>query len=246
MASQSILPDVPVPHSDFISYIESHPDTSLPELLEPYKQYDAKLREVFAQEPQHPSLSNPHLNIVPIFAGHSSALKIRARDPSSETQADQESYIMSLSPEDRRPNGSPAIVDSVKDFQTNFALFCESSLVDLDWSNVVAAGSSVVTCLLPVPGQAGESKRALRQYYHETVAPASDVDLFIYGLDEEEAVKKIVEIEKRVKDSILTETTTIRCVCGLHGGYSFPQQLNALFLGCLVVVGRSIPHKGLD
>jgi ankyrin repeat protein len=55
-----------------------------------------------------------------------------------------------------------------------------------------------------------ESKRALRQYYHEQLAPASDVDLFIYGLDEEQAIEKIKQIETKVRDSILQETTTIR------------------------------------
>ncbi|KAF1964680.1 ankyrin [Bimuria novae-zelandiae CBS 107.79] len=210
MAAPSTLLDVPVKHADFISYIESHPDTPLSELLEPYKQYDAKLREVFAQEPDHPALSDQHLNIVPVFNGHEQAVKIRARDLESETQEEKNRYIMPLSPEERRLNTSPAIVRDLKDFQQNFALFCESSLVDLDWSNVVAAGSSVVTCLLPVPEQYKTSKRSLRHYYHETIAPASDVDLFIYGLSEEEAIKKIVEIEKRIKDSILTETTTIR------------------------------------
>src|SRR5205823_14760524 len=43
-----------------------------------------------------------------------------------------------------------------------------------------------------------ESKRALRQYYHEQLAPASDVDLFIYGLDEEQAIEKIKHIETKV------------------------------------------------
>jgi hypothetical protein len=210
MASRTTLPDVPVKHADFVSYVESHPNTPLLELLEPYKQYDGKLREVFAQEPDHPALTDKHLNVVPVFNGHTSSLKIRARDLDSESQEEKERYIMPLKAHERRPNDSPAIVQDIKDFQQNFALFCESSLVDLDWSNVVAAGSSVVTCLLPVPKQHSKSKRALRQYYHETIAPASDVDLFIYGLNEEEAVKKIIEIEKKIKDSILTETTTIR------------------------------------
>jgi len=44
-----------------------------------------------------------------------------------------------------------------------------------------------------------ESKRALRQYYHEQLAPASDVDLFIYGLNEEQAIEKIKEIETKVR-----------------------------------------------
>lgn len=36
------------------------------------------------------------------------------------------------------------------------------------------------------------------------------MDIFIYGLNEEEAIEKIKEIERSVKDSILHETTTIR------------------------------------
>lgn len=210
MAASSTLPDVPVKHSHFIPYVQSHPDTPLAELLEPYKQYDAKLRELFAQEPDHPVLKDHHLNIVPVFDGHEQAVKVRARSLDSETQEEKERYLMTLDPEERRISNSPAIVEDLRSFRHNFTLFCESSLVDLDWNNVVAAGSSVVTCLLPVPEQHRESKRALRQYYHETIAPASDVDLFIYGLNEEQAVKKIIEIEKRIKDSILTETTTIR------------------------------------
>jgi hypothetical protein len=61
-----------------------------------------------------------------------------------------------------------------------------------------------------VPEKWSGSKRALRQYYHEHLAPASDVDLFLYGLNEEEAIEKIKQIETKIKDSILHETTTIR------------------------------------
>lgn len=63
---------------------------------------------------------------------------------------------------------------------------------------------------MPVPKEYSDSKRALRQYYHDVVAPASDVDLFLYGLSEEDALEKIKQIERKVKDSILAETTTIR------------------------------------
>jgi hypothetical protein len=61
-----------------------------------------------------------------------------------------------------------------------------------------------------VPDHHNASKRALRHYYHEKLAPASDVDIFLYGLTEEEAIEKIKQIEQRVRDSILTETTSIR------------------------------------
>src|SRR5262245_42322660 len=49
MTTPSELPKVPAQHADFISYVQSNPNTPLPGLLEPYKRYDAKLREVFAQ-----------------------------------------------------------------------------------------------------------------------------------------------------------------------------------------------------
>ena len=69
MSAPSTLPNVPVKHADFVSYVSSNPGKKLPELLEPYKEYDAKLREVFAQEPNHPDLADPYLNIVPVFGG---------------------------------------------------------------------------------------------------------------------------------------------------------------------------------
>lgn len=50
----------------------------------------------------------------------------------------------------------------------------------------------------------------MREYYHEHLAPASDVDLFLYGLNEEQGLEKIKQIERNIKDSILHETTTIR------------------------------------
>lgn len=212
MASSSprSLPEVPAKHADFIHYIQSHADKPLPDLLEPFKQYDATLREVFAQEPNHPALTDGFLNIVPVFNGHEKDLKIRARNPESQSPEENEKYVMTLDAADRRPDGSPAVVESLDEFKQNFSLFSEQSLADMDWSNVVAAGSAVVTSLLPVPAKYKDSKRALRQYYHEILAPASDVDLFIYGLNEEDAIKKIIEIERCIKDSILTEITTIR------------------------------------
>jgi hypothetical protein len=82
--------------------------------------------------------------------------------------------------------------------------------MDLDWNNVVAAGSSVTTALLPIPEKWAASKRSLREYYHEHLAPASDIDLFLYGLNEDQACEKIKQIERNIKDSILSETTTIR------------------------------------
>ncbi|KAM5476955.1 hypothetical protein MauCBS54593_000226 [Microsporum audouinii] len=211
MSSIPSLPQLPAKHSSFLSYIDANGNKPIDELLKPYNEYDSVLRQVFAQEPSNPILADNYINVVPLYGANGAAdLRVQARDLSSEPKEVCERYLLPLKDEDRKPNGSPAIVTTFKEFQTNFNLFSESSLSDLDWSNVVAAGSSVVSALLPVPEEYSESKRQLRHFYHEKFAPASDVDLFIYGLDEEQAIEKIKQIERKIKDSILYETTSVR------------------------------------
>lgn len=205
------LPSVPVKHSHFLSYIQSNPDVPIEELVRPYNEYDVAARQIFAQEPEHPISKDNHANIVPLFDASGSAdLKIRARDLGSESAEEAEKYLLPLDEESRKPNGSPAVAPSFDEFRDNFTIFTEGALSDIDWSHVVAAGSAVVTSLLPVPEKYRRSKRGLRQYYHEEFAPASDVDLFLYGLTEEQAVQKIKHIEETIRNTILYETTTIR------------------------------------
>lgn len=45
------------------------------------------------------------------------------------------------------------------------------------------------------------------EYYHQKLAPSSDVDLFIWGLDEAAALEKIQQIESSVRNAILEEVT---------------------------------------
>lgn len=161
------LPQLPVPHKDLARYIVEHPGTPMIEMLQPYREYEAKLRQLYAQDPENGILKDPYLNVLPLFACDNPEITIRARDRTVESQQDKDRFIMSLPDEQRRTHGSPAVVQSLKEFQHNFNVFSESSLVDLDWSNVVASGSSVVNCLLPVPNEYNASKRTLREFYHE-------------------------------------------------------------------------------
>ena len=154
------LPKLPARHKDFIPYLAKHPEKPIAELTAPYNVYEAKLREGFAQCREHDSLQDVHVNTVPLFDGLEKHVRIRSRNIDDE--ANNQKFIMPLKAADRKDDGVPAIVQSTKDFKQNFNLFSESSLVDMDWSNVVAAGSSVVTSLLPVPEQYNASKRALR------------------------------------------------------------------------------------
>lgn len=200
-------PPLPASIKDFIPYIAKNPESPIRDLLGPFNVHEARLRQLYAQSADDELIKDPLVNTVPLYAGNEHNLKIRARDIGNDDENNK--YILPLK-EARKVSGSSAFVESFGAFKKNFNLFSESSLADLDWDNVVVAGSAVVNSLLPISEEHGESTRALRNYYHEELAPSSDVDLFLWGLTEEQAIEKIKKIEKSVKDSILAETTTIR------------------------------------
>jgi len=206
----SAPPLIPVPLAGLPKYLSQHPNTPMTQLFEPYRKYETYVREAFAQNPHDGLLKDPYVNVLPLFTEDTQTVRIRARDLAKESKEEKSKYIMPLPKTVRRANDSPAVVQELKDFKRNFNVFSESSLVELDWSNVVAAGSSVTNCLLPVPDEYNATKRGLREFYHERFSPASDVDLFLYGLTEEEAIEKIKKIEVQVRDALLTETTVVR------------------------------------
>ncbi|KAG5981462.1 hypothetical protein E4U55_002909 [Claviceps digitariae] len=208
--SAANLPQLPAPVAGLARHIAEHPETLMVDIMKPYREYEARLREVYAQDRKNPILNDPYLNVLPLFTDDTANITTRARDLSVESEEEKSRYIMPLPEDKRRPHGSPATVADFSEFQTNFNVFSESSLVELDWNNVVAAGSSVVNCLLPVPKSFKVSKRKLREYYHEKFCPASDVDLFLYGLTHEQALEKIKQIERAIKDALLNEVTVVR------------------------------------
>jgi hypothetical protein len=150
------LPTLPLPIPEFIHHVDKFPKTQagVIEAVEPYKAFENKLREIYAQHPTHPAAADRHL--VPVFDGPLAVT--RARDPSKQSVAENDNYLLSIPEELCRKDGSPATVSSLKEFKTNFNVFSESSLVDLDWNNVIVAGSAVATSLVPVSHPHNESK----------------------------------------------------------------------------------------
>ncbi len=170
------LPKLPVAHDELVKHIANHPKTPMVELMEPYRKFEAQLRKLYAQDRNNPILDDPYINVLPLFATDITDIKSRARDLDNESHEERDKYIMSLPGEKRRSDGSPAVVTSLKEFRNNFGVFSESSLAEMDWSNVVAAGSSAVNTLLPVPDAYKKNRRSLRQYYHEKFCkPSRDV-----------------------------------------------------------------------
>lgn len=67
-----------------------------------------------------------------------------------------------------------------------------------------------MSCLLPIPQKYSVSPRKTRDWYHDISYQDSDIDLFIYGLDEEAAKQKMVEIYEAVCNSIPWEVACFR------------------------------------
>ncbi len=73
------LLQLPFPHEDFIPYISNFSRASILEFVRPHNEYEAKLRQVFAQHRDHEVLQNPNVNAIPIFDGHKTLLRVKAR-----------------------------------------------------------------------------------------------------------------------------------------------------------------------
>ncbi|KAI9597685.1 ankyrin repeat-containing domain protein [Syncephalis fuscata] len=131
--------------------------------------------------------------------------------PKDELEKTGYGVVMPLKENERRKPGELAICSEKMDqFRRNWRLFTENSLENLNWNNVFVAGGAVNACLLPIPKEHSATYSQIRQYYHSTAYGGSDIDLFIYGLDEEQAKIKMDEIYTSVRDSIPWEVTCIR------------------------------------
>lgn len=212
MADQLVLPQVPVRHSEFLDHVMDHFLTPMAVLLRPYDAYDHVLRRIFAQDRFHPALEDNTLNLVPLYIDGYVNVLARGRDrpPMTDLRGPRANYIFPLKTNDRRPQDSRAVVRCMGQFERHLDTFTEKSLTYLDWNNVVVAGGAVAASLMPIPEEYRGSQRLLRRYYHEKYAPTADVDLYLYGLTEEQAIEKIKQIEASVTSAISHETVTVR------------------------------------
>lgn len=94
MASTTTLPKLPAAHDELATYISNNPDKPLGELMEPYREFEAQLREVYAQDRTNPLLEDPYLNVLPLFTKDTPNIKTRARDLGAESDEDKGRYIM--------------------------------------------------------------------------------------------------------------------------------------------------------
>ncbi|KAK5633080.1 hypothetical protein RRF57_008794 [Xylaria bambusicola] len=63
--SASQLPKLPAAHKALVNYIAKHPSVPMTEIMEPYRKFEAELREKYAQDRSNPELEDPYLNVLP-------------------------------------------------------------------------------------------------------------------------------------------------------------------------------------
>lgn len=166
--------------------LPSGPGISLDNALQPSLDDEAELRRLFATDKTNARLKDPFVGLVDIFAAPPVIRTTRARIIKDDVDLSRK-YVMPLSVDNRRKEGTPSMVENIEEFKKNWSVFTEGSLSQLfDWSNVIAAGGAVLASLTPLPDIAKESKRSMRKFYHSAAYPSSDVDLFLWGMDAEQ------------------------------------------------------------
>jgi len=172
----------------FLRRVASARYDTLDDVLAPSIKEERALRGLYATDRLHARLANPFVNLVSVFEAPSDAgiNKTLPRNVKDDNDLFAK-HVFPVPNSRRRKEGEPSMVDNLAEFQKNWAIFTEGSLSQLaDWSNVVAAGGSVLGCLMPMSDKDKETKRTIRKHFHSAAYPASDIDLFIWGLDAEQ------------------------------------------------------------
>lgn len=172
-----------------LAALPKDPGAPLTDAIKPSLDDEANLRKLFATERTHKRLSDPYVGLVDVFGPNTDAIRtIRARNVKDDEDRIGK-YVMALDDKTRRKDGELAMAPTMEDFKARWAIFSEGALSQLtDWTGVIVAGGSVLACLAPLPDRVVKqgSKRAIRKYYHSEAYPASDVDLFLYGMTPEQ------------------------------------------------------------
>ncbi|KAJ2898504.1 hypothetical protein MKZ38_003854 [Zalerion maritima] len=192
---------LPTPISDFIPHLSSYPQTTTRGLLRPYLAYETCLRKAFAKG-DHGVGIDDHANLVPIYDGHEKEVRIRTTD--RDTRTDEEKYLMPVPDEKREEDGQIVITESLSEYEERWEGFTHAALTGMDWMNVVAAGSSALLPLLShrkdVNIRTDPAVEKPIETYFQKIAASSDIDLFLYGLDSEEAaIERITRLEATVR-----------------------------------------------
>ncbi|KAL0489973.1 hypothetical protein AKO1_009299 [Acrasis kona] len=190
-------------------------------------------RKLFAVDRQNPILDDPYLNLIPVFQAHSTfAMDNPDYLNNIPLMFDfengfQSNYLFTRSP-------IPRVVYDQKEFLKNFKEFTNSLFENVNWNNLFVAGGSVLGCLMTKSKHGHYFLQSLKenilaeqirtgqvpskelQKENQNSTPSfgeyrsSDIDIFLYGLTEDEAEAKIEELFESFKSKANSSCAIIR------------------------------------
>ena len=159
------------------------------------KRMEDNLRKLFVKDRTNQQLSDPHLLLSPLFPLTSSST-----DPEGHFTIPNCPKLLNLT--DNTTYVNPVqpfkIVENQERFEQNWKEFTNGILDGLDKSHVFAAGGSVLTCL--------DENRAPQS----VTDPNSDIDLFLYGLSNQQAEDKLRHIYGIIKKNCNGDVFVVR------------------------------------
>ncbi|KAJ5067061.1 hypothetical protein M0811_13323 [Anaeramoeba ignava] len=90
-----------------------------------------------------------------------------------------------------------------EEFLKRFEIFTAGQLKHINWNNVIVAGGAVAGSLVPLPAEFNTGKlKDIRKFYgKDSPYEQSDVDMFIYGLNEEQATQKVISLLEEITEN---------------------------------------------
>lgn len=174
-------------------------------IVERYRQschackYD--LRGLFATSPGNPIVQNPYYGVFDIFDVAPEVLLARPRDYNepitNQFTLDHEDktyyfpleYLMPIPPHLQRVPGTWCIVDDLSAFRRAWDIFSGGALSAVkNWDNIIIAGGSVLACLTSFPSNPNPSQEELFKIYQSCRYKRSDIDLFLWGMNEDQVL----------------------------------------------------------
>eukprot|EP00029_Vermamoeba_vermiformis_P008738 TRINITY_DN4171_c0_g1_i1.p1 TRINITY_DN4171_c0_g1~~TRINITY_DN4171_c0_g1_i1.p1 ORF type:complete len:2196 (-),score=786.80 TRINITY_DN4171_c0_g1_i1:32-6574(-) len=152
------------------------------------KRQEDKLREVFAQDKKNYKTADPYVHLIDVFNKRESFYY--------QQETKEELALSKLFNKIRTPSSQDYAIVTKEEFKKGFKEICHGVFKGLDWSNVFVAGGAVLGSLMNITDRSGFKD--------------SDIDMFLYGLTEEEANDKLKHIYFIVQSNTKATCEVIR------------------------------------